>query len=135
VPSVGLFSHWLIIVITYDIYKRALELTLREYVTPEGRNPFRDWLDALDLSMRARIQARVLRFETGNLGDHKAVGGGVWEARLGFGPGYRIYFGREKRTVVLLLLGGDKPSQRRDVRQAQQFWTDYREATHHGKAQ
>ena len=112
-----------------------MKLTIREYLTPDGRSPFRDWLDALDVSIRARIQARVLRFETGNLGDQKAVGGGVREARLAFGPGYRIYFGKEQRTVVLLLLGGDKASQRRDIRQAQRFWADYREVTHHGKAQ
>ncbi len=109
-------------------------MTIREYLTPDGRSPFRDWLDALDGSMRARIQARVLRFETGNLGEQKAVGEGIWEARLAFGPGYRIYFGKEQRTVVLLLLGGDKASQRRDIRQAQRFWADYREVTHHGKA-
>jgi len=125
----------LIIIITYDNYSLLMELTIREYLTPDGRSPFRDWQDALDVSMQARIQARVLRFETGNLGDQKAIGGGVWEARLAFGPGYRIYFGKEQRTVVLLLLGGDKASQRRDIRQAQRLWADYREVTHHGKAQ
>ena len=112
-----------------------MRLSVREYLTPAGRSPFRDWLTTLDVSVRARIQARVLRFETGNLGDHKAVGGGVWEARLAFGPGYRIYFGRHQRTVVLLLLGGDKRSQRRDICQARQFLSDYLEATRHGKAQ
>jgi len=125
----------LTIIITYDNYSLLMKLTIREYLTPDGRSPFRDWLDALDVSMQARIQARVLRFETGNLGDQKAIGGGVWEARLAFGPGYRIYFGKEQRTVVLLLLGGDKASQRRDIRQAQRLWADYREVTHHGKAQ
>jgi putative addiction module killer protein len=104
-------------------------------LTPAGRSPFRDWLTTLDVSVRARIQARVLRFETGNLGDHKAVGGGVWEARLAFGPGYRIYFGRHQRAVVLLLLGGDKRSQSQDIGRARRFWRDYLEATRHGKAQ
>ena len=74
---------------------------------------------------RARVQTRVLRFELGNLGDHKDVGGGVWEARLDFGPGYRLHFGRDGREVVLLLTGGDKKSQRRDIRQAKKFWTKY----------
>jgi putative addiction module killer protein len=67
---------------------------VREYLTADGKNPYREWLDTLDVAPRARIQARVLRFSTGNLGDHKSVGGGVWEARVMFGPGYRIYFGK-----------------------------------------
>jgi putative addiction module killer protein len=90
--------------------------------------------DVMDLRVRARIQARVLRFETGNLGDHKAVGSGVWEARFTFGSGYRIYFGKADATIILLLLGGDKASQRADIRNAQRFWNDYLEATRHGKA-
>ena len=72
-----------------------MKLTVREYLTAQGKSPFRTWLKSLDVGVQARIQARVLRFENGNLGDHKAVGGGVWEARLDFGPGYRLYFGKE----------------------------------------
>jgi putative addiction module killer protein len=112
-----------------------MKLTIREYLKPDGRNPFRDWLAKLDVSVRARIQARVLRFEMGNLGDHKSVGGGVWEARLTFGPGYRIYFGKDGPSIILLLLGGDKASQIKDIRQAQGFWIKYREVTQHGKTQ
>src|SRR3954470_9652229 len=85
-------------------------LTVREYLDESGRSLFRHWLERLDLATRARVQTRILRFETGNLGDHKQLGDGVWEARLAFGPGYRIYFGRSGRELVLLLLGGDKGS-------------------------
>jgi putative addiction module killer protein len=60
---------------------------VREYIDDSGRIPFREWLEELDMVTRARVQARVLRFELGNLGDHKEVGGGVWEARMAFGPG------------------------------------------------
>lgn len=109
-------------------------LTVREYLTPDGTNPFRDWLVRLDTQPRARIQARVLRFSTGNLGDHKHVGAGLWEARVMFGPGYRIYFGKDGRDLILLLLGGDKSSQSRDISRAQQFWKDYLEVKRHGKA-
>jgi putative addiction module killer protein len=109
-----------------------MKLTIREYVTALGECPFRSWLSGLDTGARARIQARVLRFETGNLGDHKAVGGGVYEARCAFGPGYRIYFGRSGTALVLLLVGGDKASQRGDIRQARRLWNDYQEAMHHG---
>ena len=108
------------------------KLTIREYVTARGASPFRTWLGRLDRPVRARLQARVLRFETGNLGDHRAVGRGVWEARCDFGPGYRIYFAQPGATIVLLLLGGDKTAQRDDIRRAQQYWTDYQEATSRG---
>jgi putative addiction module killer protein len=81
---------------------------------------------------RARIQARVLRFEMGNLGDHKQLGDGVWEARLAFGPGYRIYFGKSGRELVLLLLGGDKGSQGKDIRRAKESWARYLKETQHG---
>jgi putative addiction module killer protein len=108
-------------------------LTVREYLTDDGRNPFRDWLGTLDVAVRARVQARVLRFELGNLGDHKSVGAGVWEARLAFGPGYRIYFGKDGEWTIVLLVAGSKASQGRDIRRAQGFWRDYLEAKRNGK--
>jgi len=82
----------------------------------------RKTLDSLTVAVRARIQARVLRFEMGNLGDHKSVGSGVWEARVMFGPGYRIYFGKDGDSVIVLLVGGDKGSQSKDVSRAQELW-------------
>ena len=112
----------------------ATRLTVREYLTEQGTSPFREWLGRLDVPVRARIQARVLRFETGNLGDHRAVGQGVWEARCDFGPGYRIYFAKPGGAIVLLLLGGDKATQRADIRRAQAYWLDHMEATNRGTA-
>ena len=111
-----------------------MTLTVREYVTADGRAPFRDWLDTLTVVVRARIQARLLRFEMGNLGDCKSVGHGVWEARVMTGPGYRVYFGRDGESIILLLTGGDKGSQRRDIVRATRMWDDYQEAKRHGKA-
>ena len=102
-----------------------MAVTVREYETADGKVPFRDWLDTLDRATRARVQARVVRFETGNLGDHKGVGGGVQEARVMFGPGYRLYFGQDGATLVLLLAGGSKGTQAKDIRRAQQYWRDY----------
>ena len=104
-----------------------MKLAIREYLTPQRKNPFREWLKTLDVGVQARIQARVLRFENGNLGDHKNVGGGVWEARLDFGPGYRLYFGKDGA-------GGDKASQSKDIAAAKHYWKVFRE-TKHGKAQ
>ena len=108
-------------------------LTVREYVTKDGRCPFRTWLDGLDGPVKARIQARVLRFELGNLGDHKGVGSGVWEARLMWGPGYRIYFGKDGNSIIILLTGGGKSSQAQDISSAKGYWRDYLEAKQHGK--
>ena len=112
-----------------------MKLLVREYLTADGKSPYRMWLDTLGPSAKARAQARVLRFETGNLGDHKSVGGGVWEARLMFGPGYRIYFGTAGRSIIILLVGGTKGSQAKDIERAQRYWADYVEATTHGKTQ
>jgi putative addiction module killer protein len=111
-----------------------MALTVREYLTADGKSPFRAWLDSLTVAVRARIQARVLRFEMGNLGDYKSVGSGVWEARMMFGPGYRIYFGKDSESIIVLLVGGDKGSQSKDTSRAQELWRDYREAKRHGKA-
>ena len=102
-------------------------LSVREYETADGVSPFRQWLATLVPSVRARVQARVLRFEAGNLGDYKNVGSGVCEARFMAGPGYRIYFGRDGTSLVLLLAGGTKASQVKDIRRAQDYWRDYLE--------
>lgn len=104
-------------------------LTVREFLTADGKSPFREWLDTLDVGPRARIQARVLRFSTGNLGDHKHVGAGVWEARVMTGPGYRIYLAKDGLRLILLLAGGDKSSQAGDISRAQGYWRNYVEAT------
>ena len=111
-----------------------MAVTVREYLTADGKSPYRAWLDSLTVAVRARMQARVLRFEMGNLGDYKNVGSGVWEARVMFGPGYRIYFGKDGDSIIVLLVGGDKGSQARDIARAQGFWRDFREAKRHGKA-
>lgn len=101
-------------------------IELREYVTENGRNPFREWLENLkDKETLARIDLRLNRIRLGNIGDIKSVGRGVHEIRLAFGPGYRIYFGRYKDTVIILLQGGDKSSQSRDIELAQARWADY----------
>ena len=98
---------------------------VREYLTAKGESPYRNWLERLTSVVRARIEARIFRFELGHLGDVKAVGGGVYEARFMFGPGYRVYFGRDSETIILLLCGGEKNTQRRDITMAKEYWRDY----------
>jgi putative addiction module killer protein len=112
---------------------QPMKLTIKEYLSADGRSYIGEWLRSLDIPTRARIQARILRFELGNLGDHKSIGGGLWEARVMFGPGYRIYYGKEGPSIILLLLGGDKSSQTGDIRKARRLWKEYREVTQHGK--
>jgi putative addiction module killer protein len=105
----------------------AVPQELREYVAASGRNLFRDWLLSLkDMRGRAVIRVRLNRLRLGNFGDCKPVGEGVQELRVSFGPGYRVYFGRHGNTVVILLCGGDKGSQTRDIAKAREFWRDYR---------
>ncbi len=97
-----------------------------EYQTEDKRSPYRDWLASLrDREARVRVRARINRVRVGNFGDSRTVGGGVNELRIDYGPGYRIYFGREGSAVVLLLCGGDKRTQSRDIAQAQVYWAEY----------
>ena len=96
------------------------------YLDEHGADPFQDWLDCLtDLRARLAIYQRVSRLVDGNPGDHKICRSGVWELRVDVGPGYRVYFARPSRETVLVLNGGDKRRQRRDIERAIAYWTDY----------
>lgn len=97
------------------------------YVRQDGSVVVSDWLAGLsDRSARARIAARFLRLACGNFGDCKPVGAGVWEMRIDYGPGYRVYYAMAGKTAVLLLCGGDKRKQAGDIARAIEYWTDYR---------
>ncbi len=103
------------------------KIELLEYVNEDGKNVFHEWLLKLkDKAARARIRVRLNRVRLGNFGDCKSVGGGVNELRVDYGPGYRVYFGRNGIKVVILLSGGSKKSQSKDIKLAQQYWTEYR---------
>ena len=96
------------------------------YRTTAGSEPFTDWLNSLrDPTTRRCILKRLLRLEQGNYGDFKPVGEGVNELRFFFGAGYRVYLAKDGDTIVVLLCGGDKSSQRRDIQQAQAYWQEY----------
>ena len=99
------------------------------YSTSTGKAPFSDWEDQLDTKNQAIIANRLDRISLGNFGDSKPIKGGqgVREVRIDYGPGYRIYFGMHGLTVVVLLIGGDKGSQSRDVEKAKRYWTEYKE--------
>lgn len=106
-----------------------LGYTVEYYETADGRCPFLDWIEALDESIRHRVSARLDRFEQGNLGDHKPLKGqsGLFEARLQFGPGFRLYFSKEPDRIVLFYNAGDKSSQRKDIRVAAALYQQYKQ--------
>jgi putative addiction module killer protein len=105
----------------------AAPRSLEEYVTVEGRSPFSEWLNGLrDRRARARVRVRLDRVSLGNLGECRPVGGGVHEMVIDYGPGYRVYFGQIGDRIVLLLTGGAKGTQQRDIDQANAHWADYR---------
>lgn len=100
---------------------------LQIYVTEDGRAPFSEWLTSLrDSKARAKIRVRLDRLSLGNLGDCHGVGEGVQELRIDYGSGYRVYFGQLGSTIVLLLCGGDKSTQVRDIEQAKRYWNEHR---------
>lgn len=93
----------------------------------DGLAPFSDWLASLhDLKARSKIRVRLDRVSLGNLGDCHGVGDGVQELRIDYGPGYRVYFGQVGSAIVLLLCGGDKSTQAKDIEQAKRYWSEYR---------
>jgi putative addiction module killer protein len=101
---------------------------LVEYLEPDGTSPFRRWLERLrDVRARARVDARLLRIRLGNLGDAKAVGGGVQELRIHYGPGYRVYLAQDGERIVVLLAGGSKATQASDIAKARLYWERYRQ--------
>lgn len=100
---------------------------IREYLTAEGISPFSDWLNSLkDIKARAKIRVRLDRLKFGNIGDCKSVGSGVYELRIYFGPGYRVYFAQEGDILILLLCGGTKKTQPTDIQKAIEYWQDYK---------
>jgi len=92
-----------------------------------GKSPYLEWLDTLDWKTQERILNRVARAKQGQFGDFKALDAGLYEMRLFFGPGYRVYFGEHQGKVILLLTGGDKSTQRKDITKAKEFWRIYLE--------
>ena len=99
---------------------------VREYIRADERSPFRQWFVSLNPPARAKVVIALTRIEQGNFSNVKSVGSGVFEFRIDFGPGYRIYFGRDGDRLVILLGGGSKLRQQRDIEAAKGLWHEYR---------
>ena len=100
---------------------------IREYETRDGRAPLQEWLFTLrDPQAESAISSRLKRLAFGHFGDSRFIGDGVFELRIHSGPGYRIYFGEDKGVLIILLCGGDKSTQSRDIKKAMIYWKDYR---------
>ncbi len=104
------------------------EYEIWHYLTRSGQDVFDEWLESLkDDRAAARVAARITRLAIGNFGDCKPLRAGVWELRIKSGPGYRIYYARAEKKIILLLCGGDKRTQDADIQRAVEYWEDYQE--------
>jgi putative addiction module killer protein len=103
-------------------------LEIRYYVAPSGLQPFAAWFLDLEPVARAKVTRAIVRLEQGNFSNVKSVGEGVLEYRIDFGPGYRVYFGRDGEALVILLTGGTKKRQQRDIDAAHAYWQDYKQS-------
>jgi putative addiction module killer protein len=103
-------------------YKPVPEIDIREYIDPSGRSPFARWFDALNATAAARVTIALTRLAQGNFSNVEGVGGGVFELKIDFGPGYRVYFGKDGTRIVLLLGGSTKTRQGAAITAAQAAW-------------
>jgi putative addiction module killer protein len=102
------------------------ERDIRKLELDDGTIPFDEWVSTLrDKRMEAAVDTRLARVRGGNFGDHKRIGGGVCELRIDIGPGLRVYYGEFRRQIVVLIGGGDKKTQKRDIRRAQSLWEQW----------
>jgi putative addiction module killer protein len=99
---------------------------VRYYLSEDGRSPFIEWFESLDSAARVRVATAIERLAAGNISGLKAVGEGVVELRIFFGPGYRVYLGREGAHLIIVLAGGTKQRQQKDIESARLLWEKYK---------
>ncbi len=100
---------------------------VKTYKDDKGKIPFMEWVKSRSPKTRHRIFERINRIQNGNLGDYKRIDAGLFELRLFFNGGIRIYFGRDGEKIIVLLCGGDKDTQKRDIEKAHEYWRQYHE--------
>ncbi len=100
---------------------------VQQYCEVDGHCPFRTWFEALNREAALKVSTALAKIEAGNLGGVNSVGGGVSETRIHFGPGYRVYLGRDGEKLIVLLGGGTKQRQQNDIETAKARWQDYKQ--------
>ncbi|MES2677023.1 MAG: type II toxin-antitoxin system RelE/ParE family toxin [Pseudomonadota bacterium] len=95
------------------------------FKTNRSKEPFNDWLYGLDQETKNKVFNRISRIKNGNFGDYKNLGFGIFELRFDFGSGYRIYFGKKDHKIIILLCGGNKKTQNKDIEKAKKYWEEY----------
>jgi len=106
-------------------------IEVREYITETGKSPFGKWFSSLSGPAAAKVTTALERITQGNFSSVKALGAGVSEYKIDFGPGYRLYFGKDGDTLVILVAGGSKKSQAGDIATAKANWADYKKRKRH----
>jgi putative addiction module killer protein len=101
-------------------------IIIREYIDLDGHSPYAKWFNRLNAPAAAKVAIAVVRMEQGNFSNFKGIGEGVFECRIDFGPGYRIYFGKDGDALVILLGGGTKKRQQNDIAKAKILWKEYK---------
>ena len=101
-------------------------IDVREFVDVNGISPYAKWFDELDAQAAAKVAVNLVRIESGNFSNTKSISGGVYELRIDFGPGYRVYFGKEGEKIIILLGGGIKKKQNADIKRAHELWKEYK---------
>ncbi len=103
-----------------------LVVEVQEFVDGNGISPFEKWFNGLNAQAAAKVTANLVRMESGNFSNSKSVSGGVYECRIDFGPGYRVYFGKDGKKIIILLGGGTKKKQNVDIQKAHELWKEYK---------
>jgi putative addiction module killer protein len=101
-------------------------IDIREYLDPQGHSPYAAWFDRLSAQAAAKVATALTRLAGGNFSNVKGVGAGVFEYKIDFGPGYRVYFGKDGESLVILVGGGTKKRQQRDIEVGRANWQDYK---------
>jgi putative addiction module killer protein len=108
-------------------------IELRYYLGSDGESPFEHWFSALEAAAATKVLVALARLEQGNLSNVQGVGEGILEYQIDWGPGYRVYFGRDGDVLVILLTGGTKRRQQRDIETAKALWGDYKQRRQRGR--
>ncbi len=107
-----------------------MDIAIKEYLNIKGQSPFAKWFNRLKPEIAAKLTACLYRLAHGNVSNVKHLSMGVYEYKLHFGPGYRIYFGKEGEALIILLIGGTKKQQSQDIKKAKTLWKEYKTRKH-----